>query len=210
MKQTYKIVSILVILMLIGGIAVATAEPTNKGTNNARSNYLTKDAMNIDINAQNVVNSNQNSINVRQSKTPTTQYSEMFGMIDNKDYTITGSSCGGNSCWQSLTNFTFTLQKSAYVYVEASGLMTGISFGAVSFGIDESNPCKFDLRTMRLYTTDQETGFQTSKMYYLTAGTHTIYINGITTTIDQLNPPHIGYISINVLANEKGKIQTKN
>jgi hypothetical protein len=97
-----------------------------------------------------------------------------------------------------------------------------LGYVGIALGIDQSNPCQWDRQTYRIYSSGPQlitnyaswstgTGFQTSRTYYLTKGTHTIYLDGLATKGSQsgVDSPTMSTISITATANTVGNLQVK-
>lgn len=133
----------------------------------------------------------------------------VFG-IDN----ITGNEITIDGLWQDIASWTFYLPVDSNVYVETSGAFHPVYSFKFNMGID-SRPCLAtdgdnclgpNIREFANYPQSVTyNGFQISKVYYLTKGYHTIYLQGLSFVPDPgipRPPTKIRPISFNVIASE--------
>jgi hypothetical protein len=229
MKTIHKVATIFMILVLLSTVVLATTltiSPTTKQTVN-QGTTLNDNVANPNVNYNAIPVATPTAVSTTKQSviaatTVPVAYSATFGMIDTKTHSFGSSGwvCnrGLSSCWQSITSYSFNLPYNSYVAIESSGVFENYEgMAGVALGIDQSNPCQWDKQTYRIYTSDEKlangqisTGFQTSRTYYLTKGTHTIYLDGLATrNITDPNIPDVSAISITAIANSVGSLQIK-
>lgn len=147
----------------------------------------------------------------------TPSYNAIFGKSYSGEYINLQSPT--NNIWPSIFSITIDLPTPSYVYVEVSGsVFLRNASAAFALQIDNNNR---DITTHRYYyiavTKDEignnlppryaTLGFQDSKVFYLSAGRHTIYLLGIASDLVQHDSnAQVNFMTFSIIANQNGSI----
>lgn len=147
----------------------------------------------------------------------TPSYNAIFGRSYSGEYINLQSP--SNEIWPSIFSITVDLPTPSYVFVEVSGsVFLRNASAAFALQVDKNNR---DITTHRychitanrdeignnlppIYAT---LGFQDSKVFYLSAGKHVIYLLGIVTDlVQQDSSAQVNFMTFSIVANQNGSI----
>lgn len=220
---TIGILSIFLIAIFAIGFSsdIVNATELNKLNNSDNSTKLTK--IQVPVPPLQINNNTNNSamyeiLNLDTSrKIVEVPWNAMFGYIDTNYHTISGDLEG----WQQITSYKFYLPADSYVYVDVNGVISNFEAGAgiilsmdnndAELGVDWSTYKVYTYYLENSYLTYLNTGFGTSKIYYLKKGYHTVYLfasAGVTYDIDGNSMTWVYPVTFNIIANQKGRTDT--
>jgi len=136
-----------------------------------------------------------------------------YGLVDEKLNTIP---VGSPTTWNNVAIYSFYLPTDAYTNINVRASVSGLNSAGLNFGIDQPNPCSGDVNTIVLYEHPEISQFsvknipmQTSKVVYLTRGSHTVYVNVFAWMDKAVSPAYVTPVVISITATNQGNLQIK-
>lgn len=155
-------------------------------------------------------NAIQQLINLLTSRVSILENSQtaVVGMVDTMNtHTITP---GGS--WQQILSYNFTMPYNGYANIDSGGEI--FNYGAdtgIEISVDSTDPnTPASVSTLKQFgycTYYCDSGFQTSRVYSLAKGNHTVYLNAFAyqTTADK-DGPYMRMITLSITMNNKGSL----
>lgn len=207
MKQIYKILMFIIILILVTSVSIAAVEKLNPGTRVDLINGIPTIAVDDQkIQPPPGVNTEvaPTAINYPDTSRSYNDYTAIFGKKASSSVPITT-----NTSWIEILNLTFNVPVAVNANIEASGQISNfLGYPQIMMTVDGVSSNRWYVVTRRGATDDCsycQIGFQISNPYYLTAGAHTVRLYAF-----EFYPNPAEFVSqqsITAIVDSRGRIQ---